>query len=126
MSGLGGRYAWSAANTGPANADVLAAIKETIDGELSRRGFGKADPADFFVEYHLLKENKTDSSVYPHGVVYPSGTLIIWLIDPSSRKIIWASSAQGRVLTNASPDERRSRISDVVRQMLDRMPPKTA
>ncbi|HUN81354.1 MAG TPA: DUF4136 domain-containing protein [Phycisphaerae bacterium] len=127
MSGLGSRYTW-AQMPDPAlgNPEIQAVIADLIDQELARKGFEKSDvpSASFWIDFHVMKEEKTDSSVYPHGVIYPRGTLIIRLIDPPTHRIIWAASAQAEIMASATAEERRDRVQNAVRMMLARMPGK--
>ena len=124
-NGLGNTYAWfQARNNSAENPDVHAVITDAIDAELAKKGFTKTDQktASFWVGYRVIRENKTDSSVYPHGVTYPKGTLIIRLTDPTTKKAIWAGSATAHLLTNATPEERMSRAQEGIRKLLDLMP----
>lgn len=126
-SGLGDTYAWlESADAAAQNPEVHSVLLKTIDQELARRGFSKADSesAGFWVAYRVIRENKTDSSVSAHGETYPRGTLIVLLVDPDTRKTIWAASAMARLLSNASPDERERRVQECVHQMFARMPPR--
>jgi hypothetical protein len=127
VSGLGESYAWAqSADASAPNAEVHALLMNAIDRELQRKGFRKADggPSDFLVEYRVTKEDKSDFSVNPHGVTYPSGTLLVRLIDPPTQRSIWVGSATARILANAPPAERQKRVEDGIRRMLSRMPPK--
>lgn len=127
VSGLGDTYTWIDSGDAKAhNAEIHELLRQSIDEGLAKRGFRRAAGAapSFWIEYRVTKENKTDSSVNPHGVDYPIGTLIIRLFDPGTRQKIWAASATARILANASPDERKQRVQDAIHQMLDKMPPR--
>lgn len=127
ISGLGDTYSWVDSGDAKAhNAEIHELLRQSIDEGLAKRGFRRAAGAapSFWIEYRVTKENKTDSSVNPHGVDYPIGTLIIRLFDPGTRQKIWAASATARILANASPDERKQRVQDAIHQMLDKMPPR--
>lgn len=127
MSGLGERYAWVQSTEGHAsNPEIHALLTEAIEAELQRKGFRKVEgnAPDFLVEYRVTREDKTDFSVNPHGVTYPTGTVIVRLLDPPSQRSIWAGSATARLLANAPPAERQKRVEDGIRRMLNRMPPK--
>lgn len=129
VSGLEGNYGWlESPGASTQNPGIHEVVIETIDDELAKRGFAKSAGAGagFLVEYVLFKENKTDSSVNPHGVVYPRGTMIIRLLDPGSRQLIWGASATANILTNAPPEERRQRVHEAVHKMLSKMPPRKA
>ncbi|MBI5765021.1 MAG: DUF4136 domain-containing protein [Planctomycetes bacterium] len=127
VSGLGDTYSWIDSGDGKAhNAEVHDLLVQLINDGLARRGFKKAagTAPSFWIEYRVTKENKTDSSVNPHGVDYPIGTLIIRLFDPGTKQKIWAASATARILANAPPDERKHRVQDAIQQMLSKMPPR--
>lgn len=126
-SGLGSSYAWAENSEAAArNPDVHSVLTATIDEEFSRRGFTKADAksAAFWIAYRVIRENKTDAGVNPHGETYPRGTLVLQLIDPATKKTIWAASAVAKLLANAPPEVRERRVQEAIHKMIALMPPR--
>lgn len=126
-NGLESRYAWVHGRDSTAyNPDVHKLVVDTIESELAKKGFEKSDTAaaGFWIEYHLTRDKETDASVSAHGIEHPVGTVVVRLLDPASRKVIWEAYATARLLANAPPDERKKRVEDGVHRMFQRMPPR--
>ena len=54
---------------------------------------------------------------------YQEGTLLIDMIDPSSKQLVWRGSGQARIRQSSSPEEREKRIGEAVQQILEDFPP---
>lgn len=127
--GLESRYAWVHGRDSTVyNADVHKLVVETIDKELAKKGFEKSDSvaAGFWIEYHLTRDKETDASVSAHGIEHPVGTVVVRLLDPATRRVIWEAYATARIVANAPPDERKHRVEEGVHRMFQRMPPRRA
>lgn len=110
-------------------------------------------PVDFLVGYHMTLDRQIDTrtinEVYhyspgwsgwsPRGRhyyrggyyyaprtyvdVYDQGTLLIDLIDPQTRKLIWRGSAVDRMNFQESPQDKTQQINEAVRRMFQNFPP---
>ena len=82
--------------------------------------------------YGLPNSWQTDTNWTPSGfsrgatttVAFNEGTLLISLVEPESRQLIWRASAETEVHTERSPERRRSRINSAVRDMFRGYPPR--
>jgi hypothetical protein len=60
----------------------------------------------------------------PHVFEYDEGTLVLDIVDPTTRKLLWRGSAQAEVNLSAAPEKKREKINEAVRRMLERFPPR--
>lgn len=122
---------------------VDAVVRRSVDRTLSERGFRKVPlaSANFLVTYYLGLETRIDvqtvhssfrysrrgwsGSVGTDTRVrqYERGTLLVDVLDPSSRRLVWRGSADSRVGSRTDPARRDQQIDDAVRRILDRFPP---
>jgi len=116
-------------------------IVETIDEELPRRGLAKvAEGGDLSATYQISVVHKIEASPATVGVgygwgpahigvsktptrEYDEGTLILDLVDPKTKTLIWRGTARGTVKPDASPEERKERIRNAVGYLLEDYPP---
>lgn len=116
-------------------------IQDAIEAELPMRGLAKAgEGADLSVTFQISVQHKIKQSNASVGVGYgwgpahvgvsksPSrewdeGTLILDLVDPKTKTLIWRGTAKGTVDPNASPEERKAGIRDAVGYLLEDYPP---
>ena len=120
-------------------------IRTTVVETLTAKGYTRvpADHADFWVSYHvvvtqeedpLLSYEKRVSTIFGGDRDIPiyredmrigsgmltKGTLILFLVDPASRALLWQAVAAD---TLSSTDAAMRVASRAVRQMLDHFPP---
>jgi hypothetical protein len=125
---------------------IRKAVKET----LSSKGISEVDrqQTDVLVSYHIGIETRLDVQTvhrgYGHGygghgrhrgwgagagyadtrvTQYDEGTLLLDLVDPQRMDLIWRGSAQSRISTRTSPEEREQRVREVVDKVLAQYPP---
>jgi hypothetical protein len=119
-------------------------VRGAVDRELQHRGLSPVDraQADALVTYHLGVESKLDVNtintgygygrgVYRGGIAthttvteYQEGTLLIDVIEPKSKQLIWRGSGQSRLRQSSSPEERERRVDEAVGEILKSFPPK--
>jgi hypothetical protein len=141
-------FAWMAVpNT--AVGDVKAAmernslldkrIKQYVGKELETKGYEMNEAApDFVMMYHVGIDDKVNVTDWGYG--YPSpywggrnvsvyqytqGTLILDIIDPVAKQLIWRGEAQGTVDANATPEDREYRLGNAIAKLLESFPPGT-
>ena len=134
-----------------ANADPEAlrqrvdpVIVPTVEQELSKRGFTKsADTPDLIVNYYVLVTVGQSSqymgqfvgSIPQWGLppfegsttalrAFPVGTLLIDMVSPKEKSVVWRGVAQAELDLERPPDERRQRLEQAVREVLAKFPPK--
>jgi len=118
-------------------------VRSAVDAELQRKGIAKVEKgtAQALVSYHLGVESKLDVNTmttgYGYGrygrysnigttttvTEYQEGTLLIDVIDPASKQMIWRGSGQARVREWSTPEEREKRINQAVTEILAKFPP---
>jgi hypothetical protein len=143
-------YAWFDDRSGVEGdrADVTSLldrrVRSAVDAELQRKGIQLVDrsEAEALVGYHLGIENKLDvdtiNTGYGYGRYgryggigttttvreYQEGTLLIDVIDPSSKQLIWRGSGQSRINQYSTPADREQRVNEAVKQILEKFPPR--
>ena len=118
-------------------------VRSAIDTELQRKGIALVDDsaASVLVSYHLGVETKLDvdtiNTGYGYGAYgryggisttttvreYQEGTLLIDVIDPSANKLVWRGSGQARIRQSSTPEDRKARIDEAVKEILEKFPP---
>ena len=132
LTGLGSTYSWappSAADESSrslAGPEVQKVIEDTLEKELAAKGFKKtpAGKVDFWVNYKLAKKMETDTGVIPSGEVYAEGSLILDVIKPDTGKVFWRGVAQARINKSNTPEVRKQRVIQAVRELMKVFPPK--
>lgn len=116
-------------------------IQGATNRVLAEKGYRVvSDNPDFLVAIHAGTQEKLDlvSSGYRYGPYgrwyggyrggidvyrYTEGTLVIDVVDASSKQLIWRGSAQGTVNPGMAPEEIEHRIDEAVAKILERFPP---
>ena len=104
------------------------------------------EQADFLVSYYVVIEQKTritvlndyygyprgwryyDSYDYPYSnrtyvYEYEQGTLIIDIINNKTHELMWRGTAEDEVSDLKTPEEKKARIAEVVKNILQKFPP---
>jgi hypothetical protein len=128
-------------------------IHEAVDTELTARGFRKvtSDP-DFLVAYHVSLDRRrsvqTLNNYYGYGpgwgygygaayrpgywagspetyvYEYEEGTLILDIVDPKNKELMWRGSAQDEVHFKSTPEKDQTQLNEAVHKMLESFPPR--
>jgi hypothetical protein len=115
-----------------------ARIRQAVEAELAAKGYKpRGGPgADFFVSHTVAIQQKISAhsiddfygSPYRRTTrvyvdEYEVGTLVIEVLDPRKRQVIWSGSYQARLSTASNPSQREERVRTAVRAILERFPP---
>jgi hypothetical protein len=116
-------------------------VHNAVDAELAAKGYVKdaSGSPDFLVGYHVAVQSQID--VYSmnefygyhrgwgwgrsdvHVYEYDQGSLILDVVDPGTKHLLWRGGAEAEVRPSASPEQREERIQKAVRKILERFPP---
>lgn len=88
------------------NPDLLIAVHRSIEGQLNTRGFGYEEIGGRL-----------------HPYTYQEGSLVVDLIDATSKRTVWRGTAQGAFKFSEDPAELRRMLADVLRDMFADFPP---
>ena len=145
-------YAWYEAAELNAKVDplILNHITETIDEELSKKGFKKSNNPDFLINFSVTASQVYDVSSYltysgyapaftwsrnGYGFsklekqtqldLFRKGSLVVDILDPIENILIWRGIAQKRLPDQPYNKEKRDQlIKEAVQQVLSNFPPK--
>jgi len=113
-----------------ASSLAMERIQRSIDRELRLKGFVPVDSktADFWVQYYAVQEQRirVDPGYdWGHDDVssYAAGTIIIDIVNPKDKRLIWRGTASDVIDPDLTPTEREERIQDAVHQILEEFPP---
>lgn len=128
-------------------------IREAVDDALAAKGYvlSDADP-DFLVGYHVSLDKRQSvqvlndyygygpgwgwrygSAYRPMGYAgppdayvyeYEEGTIILDVVSPANRELMWRGSARDEVQFESTPEQSAAKIREAVQAMLERFPPK--
>jgi len=127
-------------------------ITKAIDKQLAAQGFKFSTTADFYINYSITSEKKTDIRSYDNysgygpswgwGVgyghrgmslsahtetridEYQQGSLIIDVIDPTSLELIWRGIGSKRLPESTDAAEMDKLVANIVKNILEKFPPK--
>jgi hypothetical protein len=140
-----GSYSWFNMAASPelgrpsagANDIVEGRIRRSVNREFDRRGLSAGPPADadLLVTYHLALSRRVVlysggwgypyrgwwgwGSGYGSARAYTEGTLIVDVVDRSSRRLVWRGIAEGAI-TRPNPSEEH--IAKVVSKLMTGFP----
>ena len=110
------------------------ALQDYLRDGFRRNGYVHTPlPPDILVSYLLLLEkpmsssslNKTysltEGSTFATPLLYPKGTLVVDLIDPQSRRLIWRGSVQAEILPDLTQKEREANLKKAVHKLISRL-----
>ncbi len=144
-------YAWAPQPTAEGSTSASAAmqnnsllqdrIRRSVDTAMASKGFTvNTENPDVIVVYHTGMQNKVDVTDWGYSYAgsywgwagrdidvynYTEGTLLVDLVDPKQKKLVWRGSASGVVDPGRTPEQIQQRLDDVVSQMFQNYPPKS-
>ena len=121
---------------------TMSRIQTAIDRQLDLKGYQKVtESPDFLVAYHASIDEKTYYHSVPRygggvgfGTVgmgyqdvyqtqYEEGTLIVDIINPGTRNLLWRGLAKGIVDPHEDPATKTKQINEAVQKILKQFPP---
>lgn len=112
-------------------------IKEAVNAEMGKRGFSEINKdGQLQLHYHILVEDKIESSIEPAGVQYNNrianpkqlniyqyrqGTLIVDIMDAKKNILVWRGWATD-VITNSMKKNPEAAISQAVAAIFKKFP----
>lgn len=127
-------------------------LTKAIDKQLISQGFSPSKAADFYVNYSITSQQKTDIRTYDsysgygpswgwgagyghRGMAfnahsetrvdeYQQGSLIVDVIDPKSLELIWRGIGSKRLPESTDAADMDKLVAEVVKSILVKFPPK--
>lgn len=118
----------------PRNSFLDQRIRRAVERELEAKGYQikKNGPADAMLAYHVGVRNRVDIDHYGYGYRYwgprtyvrhyKEGSIIIDLVDPAEKQLIWRGVASGAV---GGQSEDPEKINKAVAKVLEQYPPRS-
>lgn len=128
-------------------------VHSAVEAAMKERGFTLATTGTptYLVGYHAAVQSTLDAKAldekYGYGATYAwgygkdgrwgfgpdrqvqstysQGSLILDIVDPTTKKLLWRGSAEGPIVLDASPEERQKRVNDAAKAILAQFPPKS-
>lgn len=142
------RFSWAAADPGapatePEGSLMDRRVRRIVAAELAARGYQPVTdgPGDFLLAWRPLYQDHYVESFtapapawgweyrpYTYGLAevrrFQEGSLVLDVLDPGSRRVLWQAVAEGALTGLRDPQEADARIRVAVQRMLDRFPPR--
>lgn len=119
-------------------------IRNAVNAQMSAKGMTlfDSDDANLFVAYHTGIQDQVNVTdwgyTYPRHyggwygggsnidvTTYQEGTIIIDLIDTSTKQLVWRGTASGALASNPTPEQIESNLAKVMEKLFKDYPPKT-
>ena len=112
-------------------------VKAAVNSQLVTKGYimDNVNP-DFLLSYHTGVEDKISVTDWGYNYArpywgtshvdvyqYKQGTLVLDVIEATSKNLIWRGVAQGTLQERATPEEREEKLGQAVTKLLDNFPP---
>ena len=118
-------------------------IEAALRGVLNSRSYKEvaADKADFWVNFRVQPQHRIQESGVSYGFGFGTGNvgvgvstgpkakeivegqLVVELVDPAKKQVIWSAKANRLLKDSMSPMERDNLINSLVAAMFERFPP---
>jgi hypothetical protein len=122
---------------------VDARIKDGIAAALTAKGWTRNDQnPDVLVVTHVQLSEQTQLNTYNEGWGYgwrwgggmsttqvqkiPVGTVIVDLVDPKIKQMIWRGTASDTLKENATPEQKQTAVNNAMTQLFQNFPPGSA
>jgi hypothetical protein len=135
----------SANPDGPGSGLVDQRATRALQAEMQKRGIPavSADKADIILTFHIVTQDRTKVTSYNNGYAYrpygygggyygagnqidvrqyTQGTLLVDLIDPKDKRIVWRGQASA-IVKDRSNEEREALMNSYVEAIFAHMPP---
>jgi hypothetical protein len=121
--------------------DLDQLIRGKISKALADKGFNESltEKADFLINYQLITQERVAINPreakgarldyrYPESLnvdaySYRVGSLILDVVDPQSREVVWQGNVHGFVDVHTDPKKQEKRLDKAVRMLLSKFPP---
>jgi hypothetical protein len=128
FSGLGKPYAW-APNAGEQRVGAPGLhelVRSTVEKHLAAKGFthDSTRHAAFLINYRIARSEKEYSGAVAHGETIEVGSLVLEVLDPSTRQLIWKGIARARIFDSDTPEVRKQRLEAAMRGLMEKFPKK--
>ena len=126
-------FAWVAAPVNSPSAIGQTDFYPLIAAELAAHGLSRVDKApDVLVAVHRMTQGKLNTEGWGYEFregriqrhTLQEGHLVIDLIDPHTKVVVWRGSAEGVFHADMSAEERRALAMDVLQKMFADFPKK--
>ncbi|MGE0815337.1 MAG: DUF4136 domain-containing protein [Vicinamibacterales bacterium] len=134
-------YAWASGTNVP-DALVHQRIVNAVDAQLARKGLSRVDAGarpDVLVAYHATFDKDLQISGFGSGwggyrfggyrnmsaraEEILVGTMIVDLVDPGTKTIVWRGTATKDIDVNAKPEKRDKNINKTAEKLFKHYPP---
>jgi uncharacterized protein DUF4136 len=137
-------YAWLRPPTLPREGSKSYGwrVREAVDRDLAAKGFAPATTGapDFLINYSVQTRRTYEARDIPaahsettdfgrtgsgdaYRVESQEGTLVLMILDPSTKKLIWRAEANTSLSRDLSPEKLTQRVNNVVAKLLAGFPP---
>jgi len=125
------KYDWApkdkrpVADSRPPDTAVDKIISESIEYGFDAKGYAlsRRGTPDFWIDYRVTKERRGDPEYGGPGFAdFEEGSLVIYVLDPASGKVIWRGCAVARIDETIPMDVRRKRLDAGIKKMLGELP----
>jgi hypothetical protein len=108
----------------PRDPAVAPLIRKAIDKNLALKGFTEitSGKPGFWVDYRVSRDVRGDPYGGPDVPQMVEGTLVVYLLNPATRRIIWRGTVQGRVNDANPPEVKEQRLDQAVKKVLSQIP----
>jgi Domain of unknown function (DUF4136) len=126
-------FAWVAAPVKSPSAIGQTDFYPLIAAELAAHGLSRVDKApDLLVAVHRMTQGKLSTEGWGYEFregriqyyTLQEGHLVIDLVDPYTKVVVWRGSAEGVFKADMSAEERRALATDVLKRMFADFPKK--
>ena len=133
-------YKWvTIGDGGHPNQIVDAQIRQSIDSQLSAKGFTKtdSDKADLLVGYQIAVNQEKQWNAYGMGggvrwggmgtatsSTINVGTLVLDIYDPTAKQLIWTGNATKTIDPSKNQEKNQKNLDKAMEKLLKNLPPK--
>lgn len=126
-------WAWAPDGRSAAETDLVRErIEGAVERELAAKAYEKvgADEADVWIRTFAAAERQVKAEPF-YGLgyygqdlrVFDEGTLVVDVVSPRERRLLWRGTARGAIDRDATPEERDERVAEAVGKILEAFPP---
>jgi Domain of unknown function (DUF4136) len=135
----------SSDNPEPLRQRFEPTVVDAVGAELQRLGLSRAEaaPSDVTVSYYLIVSVGAQTEYIGQNIpgsvswvlppmnpstsrfeVVQNGSVVVDMISPAKQSVIWRGMAEAKIDDGRTDDQRKDRIKEAVKKVMDKYPPK--